>query len=71
MLHQFYGGVHPAGHKELTEHKAAVPLKEAPAQVIIPMSMHVGAPCKPVVAVGDQVKVGQVIRTAFPLHRPG
>ena len=55
MLHQFFGGVHPAEHKDLTEHKAAAPLAEAPAQVVIPMSMHVGEPCSPVVAAGDTV----------------
>ena len=53
MLHQFFGGVHPAEHKDLTERKATIPLAEAPAQVIIPMSMHLGAPCKAVVSVGD------------------
>ena len=61
MSHKFYGGVHPAEHKEATERKPVVPLEEAPAQVVIPMSMHVGAPCKPIVAVGDEVKVGQKI----------
>jgi len=35
-----------------------------PAEVKLPMSMHSGAPAKPVVAVGDYVKVGQVIGTA-------
>ena len=33
----------------------------APAEVVIPMSMHIGAPCKPVVSVGDKVTVGQLI----------
>ncbi len=32
-----------------------------PEKVYIPMSMHIGAPCQPVVAVGDHVKVGQII----------
>jgi len=32
-----------------------------PAMVTIPMSMHIGAPAKPVVKVGDEVKVGQLI----------
>ena len=70
MMHQFFGGVHPAGHKELTEKKAASPLAAAPAQVVIPMSMHVGAPCKPVVAVGDQVKIGQLIGETTGLGAP-
>lgn len=61
MLHQFFGGVRPVEHKDLTEHKVAAPLAQAPAQVVIPMSMHTGNPCAPVVAVGDTVKVGQLI----------
>lgn len=32
-----------------------------PKKVIIPMSMHIGAPARPVVAVGDCVKVGQLV----------
>ncbi|MCL2806419.1 MAG: electron transport complex subunit RsxC [Treponema sp.] len=35
-----------------------------PAEVKLPMSMHAGKPAKPIVAVGDQVKVGQVIGEA-------
>ena len=70
MLHQFFGGVHPAEHKDLTEHKATTPLAEAPAQVVIPMAMHVGAPCKPVVAVGDEVKVGTLIGETTGLGAP-
>ena len=70
MKNQFFGGVHPAEHKDLTEHKAAVSLAKAPDQVVIPMSMHVGAPCKPVVEVGDQVKVGQIIGETTGLGAP-
>ena len=32
-----------------------------PKKVVIPMSMHIGAPAKPCVAVGDEVKVGQLV----------
>ena len=70
MLYQFFGGVHPAEHKDLTEHKATAPLAQAPKQVVIPMSMHIGVPCKPVVAVGDQVKVGQLIGETTGLGAP-
>ena len=70
MNHKFYGGVHPAEHKEATERKPVVPLDEAPAQVVIPMSMHVGAPCKPIVAVGDEVTVGQKIGEIAGLGAP-
>ncbi|MDR0491770.1 MAG: RnfABCDGE type electron transport complex subunit C, partial [Oscillospiraceae bacterium] len=36
----------------------------APSEVRIPMSMNIGAPAKPVVSVGDSVKVGQLIGEA-------
>ena len=41
-----------------------------PKQVVIAMAMHVGAPCKPIVAVGDQVKVGQKIGEIAGLGAP-
>ena len=45
----------------------------APSTVTIPMSMHIGAPAKPVVKVGDLVKVGTLIAEAggfvsAPIH---
>ncbi len=70
MTHKFYGGVHPAEHKELAEHKAIVSLSKAPAQVVIPMSMHIGAPCKPLVEKGDAVTVGQKIGEIAGLGAP-
>ncbi|MBQ1237656.1 MAG: electron transport complex subunit RsxC, partial [Oscillospiraceae bacterium] len=60
MAKAFFGGVHPNDMKAATNEKAIEQLA-APAQVVIPMSMHIGAPCKPIVAVGDKVKVGQRI----------
>ena len=59
MKQSFYGGVHPNDRKELARHKEVAPLSAAPKQVVIAMAMHVGAPCKPIVAVGDQVKVAR------------
>ena len=56
----FYGGIHPEGHKELSRDVATQPFP-APAQVMIPMSQHIGVPCKPLVRVGDHVTVGQKI----------
>ena len=35
-----------------------------PEQVRLPMSMHIGAPAKPVVKAGDEVRVGQLIGEA-------
>ena len=59
-LEGYYGGIHPSERKEYTEH---LPLERFPdpKTVVIPLSMHAGAPSNPVVAVGDAVKAGQVI----------
>ncbi len=70
MKHKFYGGVHPAEHKDATEQKPITPLAKAPAQVVIPMSMHIGAPCKPIVAKGDLVTIGQQIGEMAGLGAP-
>ena len=59
----YYGGVHPVEGKEPTEAIALVKFP-APKTVVIPMSMHLGAPANPIVAVGDTVKVGQKIGEA-------
>ncbi|MCW3491374.1 electron transport complex subunit RsxC [Dethiobacter alkaliphilus] len=56
----FKGGVHPGHFKSATEKKPVVPAKP-PTVAIIPMSQHIGAPCEPLVAVGDEVKVGQKV----------
>ncbi len=56
----YYGGVHPEENKELSEHCELVRFPD-PESVIIPMSMHLGAPATPCVEVGDYVKVGQKI----------
>src|SRR3990172_8607264 len=56
----FTGGVHPAGNKELTAHKPAVQAA-IPTRVIIPLSQHIGAPTKPVVVIGQEVKKGEKI----------
>ena len=59
MAQAFFGGVHPNDMKAATNEKAIEQLSPPPAQVVIPMSMHFGAPCTPTVSVGDEVKVGQ------------
>ena len=62
-LDGYYGGIHPSERKEFTED---LPLRKFPdpETVVIPLSMHAGAPANPVVQVGDTVKVGQVIGEA-------
>ena len=57
------GGVHPVEGKEPTEHLPLVRFPE-PDTVVIPLSMHLGAPANACVAVGDAVKVGQKIGEA-------
>ncbi|MCQ2385749.1 MAG: RnfABCDGE type electron transport complex subunit C, partial [Clostridia bacterium] len=47
-------------HRKNTAEKETVRMP-APAEVAIPMQMHIGAPCTPTVAVGDRVLVGQKI----------
>jgi electron transport complex protein RnfC len=72
MAKSFRGGVHPDDRKRYT---AAKPIETAPLppKVIIPTRQHIGAPCAPVVKVGDLVKKGQVIAEAqafvsSPIH---
>ncbi|MCG8484386.1 MAG: electron transport complex subunit RsxC [Clostridia bacterium] len=59
-LRTFKGGIHPPHSKSFTEAKP-VEKAEEPKIVNIPLQQHIGAPCQPVVEVGDNVKVGQVI----------
>ena len=59
----YYGGVHPSENKEFTEHLALKRFPE-PETVVIPLSMHAGAPANAIVEVGDNVKVGQKIGEA-------
>ena len=59
-LDGYYGGVHPSENKEFSEHIPLVRFPE-PETVVIPLSMHAGAPAEPAVEVGDHVNVGQVI----------
>ncbi len=53
------GGVKVAHHKNTAEKK--VERLPIPSKVVIPMQQHIGAPCEPVVKVGDIVAVGQLI----------
>ncbi len=73
MKSLFFGGVHPEGRKELS---ASAPLTAMalPAQVAVPLRQHIGAPCKPLVAVGETVCMGQKIGDGeglcVPVHAP-
>ena len=60
MKHLFFGGIHPKYNKEMSTKITDLPIV-APKQVVIPMLQHVGAPCTPLVQVGDHVLKGQKI----------
>ena len=60
MAFSFFGGVHPKENKGYACDKATQEFP-APDLIVIPMSQHIGAPCKPLVKKGDLVKVGQKI----------
>ena len=71
MAFSLLHGVH-VPHRKNTDQLAPVSMP-APSTVTIPMSMHIGAPAKPVVKVGDLVKVGTLIAEAggfvsAPIH---
>ena len=53
------GGVHPNDSK--ISRGCAIEVLPLPKTVYISMAQHLGAPAKPIVAVGDKVKTGQVI----------
>lgn len=53
------GGVKVAHHKNTAE--TEVVRLPVPQKVTIPMQQHIGAPCEPLVKVGDTVAVGQLI----------
>lgn len=70
MLHRLYGSVHPHDRKAATKGSEVTLLDRAPAYVVLPMAMHVGAPCTPIVSVGDKVLLGQKIAEPAGLGAP-
>ncbi|WP_378953114.1 electron transport complex subunit RsxC [Pelosinus sp. sgz500959] len=72
MAKSFRGGIHPDDRKRYTASKP-IQVAPVPEKVIIPVRQHIGAPCSPIVKVGDLVKKGQVIAEAqafvsSPIH---
>lgn len=68
MVYSFKGGIHPGTHadpgfKSATNTKPIEAMK-APEFVILPVSMHIGAPASPIVKVGDVVDMGQMVAEA-------
>jgi len=70
----FRHGIHPEENKEETEHLpvARMPFVE---RYVLPLSQHTGAPCRPVVKVGERVVRGQLVAepggfVSTTLHSP-
>ena len=57
---KFKGGIHPDYNKELARDKAIAQMP-CPAELVISMSQHLGAPAKCLVKAGDYVVKGQLI----------
>ena len=60
MKRLFFGGIHPNYNKEMSTGITTFQ-SITPAQVVIPLQQHIGAPCSPLVSVGDKVLRGQKI----------
>ena len=59
----FIGGIHPSDGKYLSSDRAIQNVQPG-KELAYPLSQHIGAPAKPVVAKGDRVLVGQKIADA-------
>ncbi len=60
MKHLFFGGIHPKYQKELST--GITDFQHiTPREVVIPLLQHIGAPCTPLVKVGDHVRLSQKI----------
>lgn len=59
----FKGGVHPYDGKELSKN-CPVEKYLPKGELVYPLSQHIGAPAKPLVAKGDRVLAGQMIAEA-------
>lgn len=60
MKHLFFGGIHPKYNKEMSTQVTTFHTIN-PKLLVIPMQQHIGAPCTPLVKVGDHVLRGQKI----------
>lgn len=62
-LFTFKGGAHPNEGKALSEN-CGIRRLELPGEYVFPVSQHIGAPAKPLVAAGDRVLAGQKLAEA-------
>ena len=56
----FVGGIHPYDGKDLSKDKPIADILPG-SELVYPLSQHIGAPAKPIVAKGDRVLAGQKI----------
>ncbi|MCI9338640.1 MAG: electron transport complex subunit RsxC [Lachnospiraceae bacterium] len=56
----FVGGIHPYDGKDLSKDRPIADLSPG-SELVYPLSQHIGAPAKPIVAKGDRVLTGQKI----------
>ncbi|MBE6957469.1 MAG: electron transport complex subunit RsxC [Ruminococcaceae bacterium] len=61
MVHSIFGGIHLEGRKEGSRRKPMSLPDVQPAQVALPLCMHAGQQCQPLVKAGDTVAVGQPV----------
>jgi electron transport complex protein RnfC len=72
-IYTFHRGIHPDGQKN-TAGKSIQKIQPKPGELMsFPMLQHLGAPCEPVVTVGEQVFLGQKIAdsdkfVSSPIH---
>ncbi|MGB1221360.1 MAG: electron transport complex subunit RsxC, partial [Alcanivoracaceae bacterium] len=73
-IHDFRGGIHPPQNKHQSTGR---PIRRAPLpeQLVLPLNMHLGAPAKAIVSVGEGVLKGQKIAegngaVSLPIHAP-
>ncbi len=73
-IFDFPGGIHPPEHKSESNTTPILP-GPLPSQLILPLNMHIGAPARPLVQVGDKVLKGQHLAegngaVSAPVHAP-
>ncbi len=73
-VHTFHGGIHPPENK-LQSVRTPIADAGVPAELVIPLSQHIGAPSGSVVEPGQRVLKGQVIAqpggfVSVPQHAP-
>ncbi|GAB5414657.1 MAG: hypothetical protein Cons2KO_22600 [Congregibacter sp.] len=71
VIHDFHGGIYPPERKELSN-TTSIRSAPIPAQLVLPLSQHIGPPALPTVVPGQRVKGGERLTdlSGLPLHAP-